>query len=47
MHRSYVINTECISQIQKYEVVLIDGTRIPIPVKKYRETREMLLERLQ
>ena len=47
VHRSYVINTECISRIKKYEVVLIDGTRIPIPVKKYRETREMLLERLQ
>ena len=47
VHRSYVINTECISQIQKYEVVLIDETRIPIPVKKYREIREMLLERLQ
>ena len=47
VHRSYVINTECISRIKKYEVVLSDGTRIPIPVKKYRETREMLLERLQ
>ena len=47
VHRSYIINTECISMIRKYEVVLLNEFAIPIPVKKYREVREMLLERLK
>ena len=33
--------------IRKYEVVLLNEFAIPIPVKKYREVREMLLERLK
>ena len=47
VHRSYIINTECISMIRKYEVILMNEFAIPIPVKKYREVREMLLERLK
>ena len=47
VHRSYIINTECISMIRKYEVILMNEFAIPIPVKKYWEVREMLLERLK
>lgn len=42
VHRSYAVNTAYISRIQKYEVVMLDGSKIPIPVKKYREVREAL-----
>lgn len=42
VHRSYSLNDAYISHIQKYEVVMADGSRIPIPVKRYKEIREEL-----
>lgn len=42
VHRSYAINNTYISRVQKYEVVMLDGSTIPIPVKKYKEVREAL-----
>lgn len=44
VHRSHVVNDHYISRIQQYEVVLADGTTIPIPVKKYTEIRDTLVE---
>lgn len=43
VHRSYLINDAYISRIQKYEVVMLDGNKIPIPVKKYKEVRKILI----
>lgn len=42
VHRSYAINSAYISRVQKYEAVMLDGSTIPIPVKKYKEVRETL-----
>ena len=44
VHRSYMVNSNYISLIQRYEVVMLDGSRIPIPVKKYKEVREGLMK---
>lgn len=44
VHRSYVINRNYISLVQRYEVVMLDGSRIPIPVKKYKEIKDHLTE---
>ena len=42
VHRSYVVNKAYISCIRQYEIVMADDSRIPVPVKKYREIRETL-----
>ncbi len=42
VHRSYAVNKAYISRIQPYELVLVDGSRIPVPVKKFREIRAEL-----
>lgn len=42
VHRSYVLNDAYISRIQKYEVIMADGSKIPIPERKYKEIREKL-----
>lgn len=44
VHRSYAVNNDYISQIYPYELVMTDGTKIPIPVKKYTEIRDFLKE---
>lgn len=42
VHRSYAVNKAYISCIRQYEVVMADDSRIPVPVKKYREIRQTL-----
>ncbi len=42
VHRSYAINSAYISSIRKYEAIMTDGSKIPIPEKRYREIRERL-----
>lgn len=42
VHRSYIVNNNYIARIQPYEVVLADDTKIPVPVKKYTELRDVL-----
>lgn len=42
VHRSYAVNNAYISRVQKYEVVMLDESKIPIPVKKYKEVRDAL-----
>lgn len=43
-HRCYVVNRELISKIEKYVITMIDGSKIPIPAKRYTEVRDMLME---
>lgn len=44
VHRSYVLNNRYISRIQKYEVIMVDGSRVPIPERRYKEVREELIK---
>ncbi|MEE0751227.1 LytTR family transcriptional regulator [Frisingicoccus sp.] len=43
VHRSYVLNDLYVSCIQKYEISMLDGSKIPVPVKRYKEVRERLI----
>lgn len=43
VHRSFVLNEGYIMRIQKYEVIMADGTAIPVPEKRYRKIREELI----
>lgn len=44
VHRSYVVNKAYVSRIQQYELIMADGSKIPVPMKKFREIREGLAE---
>ena len=43
IHRSYAVNGTHLVCIRPYEVEMVDGSRIPIPVKRYRQVRDTLL----
>ena len=43
IHRSYAVNGTHLVCIRPYEVEMVDGNRIPIPVKRYRQVRDTLL----
>lgn len=42
VHRSYALNSAYVSSIRKYEVIMTDGSKIPIPERRYKEVRERL-----
>ena len=44
IHRSFIINTNYIRNIRRFEVELINNTVLPIPEKTYTKVREDLLE---
>lgn len=43
VHRSYVVNRDLIREIRPYDVVMVDGTAVPIPMRKYSQIREQLI----
>ena len=42
VHRNYALNSAYVSSIRKYEVIMTDGSKIPIPERRYKEVRERL-----
>ncbi len=42
IHRCYAVNTEHITMIKPYAVILSDGSELPVPVKRYGEIKQML-----
>lgn len=44
IHRSYAVNRQHISSVRRYEAVMANGDVIPLPVKRYKELREILLQ---
>ncbi len=38
-HASYIVNLRCVLAISGREVILTDGTRLPIPAKRYHEIK--------
>lgn len=42
VHRSYVVNVNSLSIVDKREIILKNGAIIPIPYKKRKEIREMI-----
>ncbi len=43
IHRTILINPEYVQQIRPYEVLLQNGSRLPIPEKRYREVHDELV----
>ncbi len=43
VHRSFAVNNKYVSCIHPYEVIMVNGSRIPIPQKRYKLVREMLM----
>lgn len=47
IHRCYIINNTYLKSIQPYEVTLVDGTKLPVPVKRYTEVKKRILASYQ
>lgn len=45
VHRSYAVNTDFMSKLERYEVTMKNGEKIPIPAKKYNEVRDEMIKR--
>ena len=43
VHRSFAINNTYISCIHQYEIIMANGSKIPIPKKRYKEIRDQLI----
>ena len=43
-HSSYLVNLRHVRQIKRFEVVMADGSRLPIPEKKYTAVKAKLTE---
>lgn len=43
IHASYVVNPDYVRSIERFAVILTDGTRLPIPEKKYTDVKRQLL----
>lgn len=44
VHRSYAINTDYMSKMERYTITMKNGEEIPIPMKKYNEVREEMIK---
>ena len=44
VHRSYAINTDFMSKLERYTVTMKNGEQIPVPVKKYNEIRDEMVK---
>ena len=45
VHRSYAVNLNHVKEIKPYDVIMTDGSAVPIPMRKYAQTKEMLLKK--
>ena len=45
VHRSYAVNTDYMALLERYEISMKNGDRIPVPVKKYNEVRDEMIRR--
>lgn len=43
IHRSFAINTDFMSKLERYTVTMKNGEQIPVPVKKYNEIRDQMI----
>lgn len=43
IHAAFLINPACVSRIERFAVTLSDGTKLPIPEKKYTAVKRILL----
>lgn len=46
VHRSYVVNLSFIKEIKPYDVIMTDGSIVPLPMRRYAQVRDMLVEQM-
>lgn len=44
IHASYMVNPNAVSKIERFGITLTDGTRLPVPEKKYTQVKRRILE---
>ena len=44
VHRSYAVNTDFMSKLERYNITMKNGEQIPVPVKKYNEIRDEMIK---
>lgn len=44
VHRSYAININYMSKLERYIITMTNGEKIPVPVKKYNSIRDELMK---
>lgn len=45
IHRSYAINADFLAKMERYEVTMKNGEKLPIPAKKYNDVRDEMMRR--
>lgn len=45
IHRSFLVNPDYISSVERFTVTMTDGSKLPIPEKKFNELRTKLLQK--
>lgn len=43
IHASYMVNPDYVTKVERFSAILTDGTRLPIPEKKYTQVKRQLL----
>lgn len=43
IHAGYIINPNCVTKIERFAVYLSDGTKLPVPEKKYTAIKQHIL----
>ena len=46
-HRSYLVNTAHITSVERYELTLVDGTKLPIPKQRFSQVRREISLRIE
>lgn len=46
-HRSYLVNTAHITSVERYELTLVDGTKLPIPEQRFSQVRREISLRIE
>lgn len=46
VHRSYVINTIYIKEIKPCEIIMTDGSSVPLPIRRYAQIRDQLINKM-
>ena len=44
VHRSYSVNLSHIKEIKPYDIIMTDGSAVPIPIRKYAQIKDMLVK---
>lgn len=43
-HRSFLVRLEAVQMLERYQITLLDGTKVPVGKQRYNATRRMVLE---